>query len=280
MIDHSNGMFKDANNNDIFHQAWLPQGEIKAVILLAHGLSEHSGRYGYLIDSLVPLGYAVYSWDHLGHGRSDGPRKYIDAFTDFTDVMSQYVAQIKEQHPESPVFLLGHSMGGLISVNYLLDHQHDFSGLILSAPAIKPAGGVSPITKIGGKILSALVPTFGFKSINGKDVCREPEVLESIVNDPLFGHGKITIRLLAEILNGMERVEAEAESITLPIIILQGTEDRIVDPAGAEFLYELVSSEDKTLKVYDGFYHELFNDPEKALVFADVKEWLEAQLVK
>jgi len=164
VIKHIEGTFQDAKNNNIFHQSWLPEGDIRAVILLAHGLSEHSGRYGHLVNSLVPLGYAIYSWDHLGHGRSDGPRKYIDQFSDFTDVMAMAFAQVKENHPTLPIFLLGHSMGGLISVNYLLDHQSDFAGALLSAPAIKPKGGVNPLTKLGGKILSILFPKLGLKS--------------------------------------------------------------------------------------------------------------------
>lgn len=274
-MHHSESYIQDANQNKIFRQSWLPKNQAKAIILLAHGMSEHSGRYSNLVEHLLPLDYAVYSWDHIGHGRSDGHRKFISDFTDFTDVLTEYLQEIQQQHPDLPIYLFGHSMGGLIATHYLLDHQHAFRGAMISAPALKVYGGVSPFTVYAGKILSAVFPKFGLESFNRMYICRDSQVLESAENDPLMAKGKTPVRLLAELLDAMERVENEAHHISLPILIIQGTDDQIVDPAGADMLHQLASSEDKTLKVYPGLYHELINEPEKDEVLADISGWLE-----
>ncbi|RVU82853.1 alpha/beta hydrolase [Leucothrix sargassi] len=278
MIKYSEGDFKSEKYQHIFHQSWVPETNVKAVIILAHGLGEHSGRYEPVVTYLNALGYAVYSWDHPGHGRSGGERKYIKEFTDFTDVMGEHYDLVKAEQPDLPIYLIGHSMGGLITANYLLDHQEDFAGVIFSAPAIDVAGGLNPFVHMGGRLLSALIPRLGFQSFKGNLVCRDPELMEVSAKDPLSNYGKTTIRLLAELVDAMVRVKSEGGSLTLPILMLQGTDDVIVDPKGAERLYELAASEDKTLKLYEGFYHELFNDPEKERVFADVRDWLEKRV--
>ena len=278
MVNYSEGTFEDEKYQHIFHQSWVPEGKLKAVIILAHGLGEHSGRYATLIEFLNALGYAVYSWDHPGHGKSGGERRYIKKFSDFTDVMAEHFAIVKGQHPNLPAYLIGHSMGGLISATYLLEHQDDFDGVIFSAPAIDVAGGLNPFVHMGGRLLSALIPRLGFQSFKGNMVCRDPELMEVSMKDPLSSYGKTTIRLLAELVDAMKRVKAEAHTLTLPILMLQGTDDVIVDPEGATRLYNLATSEDKTLKIYEGFYHELFNDPEKERVLEDVKTWLESRV--
>lgn len=274
-MNHHQDTFTDYKNNTIYYQSWLPKGEIKALIMVVHGLGEHSGRYANLVNHLVPLGYGIYSWDHIGHGRSDGMRKYIDRFPDFTNVVSQYYHQIKTAHPALPIFILGHSMGGLITANYLLDHQADFKGAIFSAPAIKVAGGVNPFRLFGGRLLSVIYPKYGMAPLNPESITRDLKVLEENLKDPLNSRGKTAVRLLTEMLDAMARFKKEAKIITLPILVLQGSDDQVVDPAGADLLYELVSSEDKTLKTYPGLYHEVFHEPEREMVLADVGKWLE-----
>jgi len=276
-MKYTQSYMTDLKNNRIFQQCWLPDQEIKAVILLVHGLGEHSSRYSNLLDCLLPQNYAVYSWDHIGHGRSDGDRKFITHFSDFTQVITQYLTEIKQQHPDLPLYLFGHSMGGLIATHYLIDHQQEFAGTILSAPALKVIGGVPPLKRYGGKLMSAIFPKYGMSSIQGQYISRDPLVVELANNDPLVEKGKTSVRLLAELVDAMARVNKEAHHIRLPMLILQGTDDLIVDPAGADRLYQLISSEDKTLKIYNGLYHELINEPEKDEVLADITEWLNKQ---
>ena len=271
---HSQYYCSDANNNKIFRQSWLPKNQVKAIVLLVHGMGEHSSRYSNLVDYLLPLGYAIYSWDHVGHGRSDGYRKFITHFSDFTDVLTEYLQEIQQKNPHTPIYLFGHSMGGLIATHYLIDHQQAFRGAILSAPALKVIGGVPLLKLYGGKFLSAVFPKFGLTSINGQLISRDPLVVEAANGDPLVEKGKTSVRLLAELVDAMARVDVAANQIHLPILILQGADDHIVDPAGADTLYQKVSSQDKTLKVYPDLYHELINEPEKGEVLADIAEWL------
>ncbi len=272
---YSQSYTRDAYRNKIFRQSWQPDVSARAVILLAHGLSEHSSRYQGFVDRFVPQGFAIYSWDHPGHGRSGGDRKYVNHFSDFTNVLTDYLDVIKQQHPDLPIYAFGHSMGGLITTHYLLEHQQAFRGAILSAPALKVFGGVSTLTLLGGRLLSKICPKFRIKSIDGDYISRDPKVVEDANSDPLNEKGSTSIRLLAELVGAMQRVERDAHRITLPILILQGTGDRIIDPAGAELLYQKVSSKDKTLKHYPGLYHELLNEPEKDDVLNDIEAWLQ-----
>lgn len=275
---HEEGTFQGVRGVEIYYQVWLPDGEPKAVLLIVHGLGEHSGRYGNVVHHFVPLGYAAYGLDHLGHGRSAGRREYVERIEDYTATLKTYCDMIRGWQPGKPIFLVGHSMGGLIGSLYLLDHQADLAGAVISAPAVKVPVSISPLTVAMGKVLSTVSPTFGVLGLELAGLSRDPAVVQAYVSDPLVYTGKTTARLSAEMLRGMKRVEGEAAAITLPILLLQGSADRLVDPGGAPMLHEKVRSADKTLKVYDGFYHEVFNEPERAEVLHDVEVWLAAHL--
>ncbi len=275
-MNHSEGSFKGVRNANIYYQAWLPEGDAKAALLIVHGLGEHSGRYLNVVNHFVPLGYAVYGLDHLGHGKSDGAREVVERFEDYTNTLTIYYDMVKGWQPDQPIFLLGHSMGGLIATTYLLDHQAKFKGAVISAPAVKVSDSISQATITLGKVLSVLTPKAGVLGLDANGVSRDPEVVAAYVNDPLVFHGKTPARLAAEMLKTMQRVSAEAGKIMLPLMLVQGGEDKLVDPAGAQLLYDQVSSKDKTLKVYQGLYHEVFNEPERDRVLKDVETWLAA----
>jgi acylglycerol lipase len=277
-MKHQEGTFKGVRDADIYYQYWLPEGEPKAVLLIVHGLAEHSGRYMNVVNHFVPLGYGVYGIDHLGHGRSDGTRVYVERFEDYTDTLQIYVDMVRQWQPDKPLFLVGHSMGGLIGALYLLDHQDELAGAVLSGPCVKVPDDVSPVTVLFGRLFSALMPRAGLLGLEAEGVCRDPAVVEAYVNDPLVHTGKTTARLTAELLRAMVRVTAEADRITLPILLVQGSADRLVDPDGARMLYDTASSEDKQIEIYEGFYHEVFNEPEHDRVLRDVETWLEAHL--
>jgi acylglycerol lipase len=246
--------------------------------MIVHGLGEHSGRYLNLVNHFVPMGFAVYGMDHPGHGKSEGARKYVDRFEDFIDNVKAYFVRIQGWQAGKPVFLVGHSMGGLIGAVYLLDHQAGLKGAILSGPSVKIPGNISPLTVFIGKMLVALMPRLGLIKTAPEGVSRDPAVVKAYIDDALVYKGKTTARLAAEMLKAMQRVSSEAGKITLPILILQGGADWIVDPAGARMLYELVSSADKEIKVYDGLYHEVYNEPEHPQVLRDVELWIAAHM--
>ncbi len=275
---HQEGTFKGIRNASIYYQGWLPEGESTAVLLIVHGLAEHSGRYMNVVNHFVPLGYAVYGVDHVGHGKSSGTRVYVERFEDYTDTLKIYFDMVRHWQPEKPVFLVGHSMGGLIGAVYLLDHQAELTGAVLSGPAVKVHDTVSPAVIFVGKLISVLMPKLGLIGLEAEGVSRDPAVVQAYVNDPLVCRGKVTARLSAELVKAIRRVAAEATKITLPILILQGSADRLVDPKGAQMLYDAVNSVDKTIKIYDGLYHEVYNEPEHGQVLGDVKAWLETHL--
>jgi acylglycerol lipase len=277
-MNHQEGFIEGVRGTRIYHQCWLPESEPKAVLMIVHGLGEHSGRYLNVVNHFVPMGFAVYGIDHPGHGKSGGTRKYLDRFEDFIENVKSHFDRIKARQADKPIFLVGHSMGGLISAIYLLDHQAGLNGAILSGPSVKIPGNVSPITVFIGKMLAALMPKLGLFKTAPEGVSRDPAVVQAYIDDPLVYKGKTTVGLAAEVMKAMQRISSEAGKITLPILILQGGADWIVDPAGAKMLYDSVSSADKEIKIYDGLYHEVYNEPEHPKVLQDVEQWIGAHM--
>lgn len=274
-MKHHEGYLKSVESADIYYQYWLPEDDPRAILLLVHGLAEHSGRYLNVVNHLVPSGYAVYGMDHFGHGKSDGKRVYVERFEDYIKTLKIYFDMIRDWQPGKPIFLVGHSLGGLIGLTYLLEYQDEVSGAILSGPLIQIYRKVPSVLIWVINALSILMPKAGLIQLDAEGVSRDPAVVEAYVNDPLVYTGKITARLSAEFGKAMERVIKRAREINLPIMILQGSGDKLVDPVGAQLLYGLISSQDKTLKIYDGLYHEIFNEPEHEQVLNDVEKWLE-----
>jgi acylglycerol lipase len=277
-MKHQEGFFKGVQDTNIYFQNWLPESEPKAILFIVHGLAEHSGRYMNIVNHFVPLNYGVYGIDHLGHGKSDGTRVFVDRFEDYIKPLKVYLDMIHLWQPRKPIFLVGHSMGGLISAVFLLDYQAELKGAVLSGSAVKVPSNITPATVFVGKMLSILVPKFGLIGVDADGICRDRAVVQAYVNDPMVHRGKTTARLAAEMLKAMQLVMAQASRITLPIMLVQGGADRLVDPAGSQMLYDAVSSGDKSIRIYDGFFHEVFNEPECARVLRDVETWIEAHL--
>ena len=277
-MEHTEGIFRGVRDKKIYYQAYLPKGDIRGSIIIVHGLGEHSGRYDNVVDYLVPKGFAIYGFDLLGHGKSDGKREFVEKYEDFTETLTNYKNKVKSWQPGKSLFLLGHSMGGLIATEYLIDHSHDFEGAIISAPLITVSDNINKFTIISGKILSAIAPTFGITALDPKAISRDPKVVNEYINDPLVYQGKTTARLSVELLKAIMRVNAEVSRIAVPFIVLQGSDDRLVNPQGAKMLHERAGSQDKSIRIYDGLYHEVFNEPERDQVLADVASWLNARV--
>ncbi len=265
----------NSNNSwQMAYQCWLPDSQAHAVILIVHGLAEHGGRYEYVADFLNANGYAVYAMDHIGHGNSTGKRGQLNRFSQFLDGVSSLKNIIQKEHPELPVFLLGHSMGGLIAANYLLENQSQFSGCILSGPAIVTTDEPPKLLLMINKILSIMVPNFGMLQLDAKGVSRDPAVVQKYIDDPLVFNGKISSRFIAEMFSAMATVRNNAADISLPLLIMHGEADLLTSVEGSKILHAGVASKDKTLRIYPDLYHEIFNEPEKDTILAELQEWI------
>ncbi len=274
-MQQTQGHFTGARDASIFYQYWKPDTDARAVILIAHGAAEHSGRYQRFAQHFVGLGYAVAALDHYGHGHSDGERCCIKAFTDYTDSLEIFRQQVERDFAGLPVVLLGHSLGGLISTSFLLQKQDAFVGCILSGPAIKTELQPPFLQILLIKFFSLVAPNMGVLQLDASGVSRDPAEVEKYLNDPLNFSGKLSARLVAELFATMDTVQARAAEIFVPMLILHGEADSMAAAEGSRFLHEHISSTDKTLKIYPGLYHEIFNEPERLEVFADVERWLD-----
>ncbi len=255
-------------------QAWLPEGAPRAVVLLAHGYAEHLGRYEYFAGKLNAAGIAVYALDHWGHGQSDGTYGFVPALSAFSDGVEMLLEEVQRRHKDTPRFLIGHSMGGLIAAKHLLTHQQHYAGAILSGPAIKAAEEPSRLMLWISRLLSRFAPKAGVLQFDSSGISRDSAVVSAYLADPLVYTGKMSARLAAEMFDGMADVRANAGRIVLPILLLHGAEDTATSPTGSQFLAEHVGSPDCELKLYPGLFHEIFNEPERDSVIADVTGWI------
>ena len=277
-MKHQDGYFKNQENQSIYFQNWLPDDPAKAVFLIVHGLNEHSGRYDNFSNFFANEGFAVYSMDLIGHGKSDGTRSYVKDFNNYLDDIILYLEKIKQLQPGSPIFLIGHSIGGLIATLLLIDHPEQFAGAVLSGSAVQVPDDVSSLFITLGKFVSFILPKLGLLKIDLSGLSRNPDVVQAYKDDPLVNSGKFTARVSAEMTKSFDRVAGEGSRIKDPVLILHGGSDRIVNPACSHFLYALVSSEIKKIIIYDGFYHEIYNDPGHEQVYQDVSSWINNQL--
>lgn len=273
-MNHNEGTFSGPRDLQIYHQSWLPDQEPAAVLLIVHGLAEHSGRYGNLVEYFLPKGYAIYGLDHIGHGKSGGARVYVKRFVEFIKPLRTLHESIKEEHPGKPIFIVGHSLGGLISSLYIANYQEDLAGGIISGPLTQLPEYITPLTIFLANLFSALLPKAGMVKIDSEGISRDPRVVQAYDNDPLVYRGKNTARLGAETISAMKYLDTLAGEITLPLLILQGSDDPVVDPKGAQILHDQVASPDKTLRVFEGLYHEVYNEPEHTMVMKVVEDWL------
>lgn len=271
---HEEGRFEGVGGLEIYWQAWQPEGSPRAIVTISHGGAEHSGRYAWTADQLTARGYAVYAIDHRGHGRSAGPRAYVDRIDNAVTDLHTLIGLARDRHPDLPLVLLGHSMGGLIALAYALRYQDELSGLVLSAPlAVLEA---TPAARAAVRGLSVVAPRLPIYKIDGTTVSRDPEVVRAYDNDPLNHRGMLPARTVAEIAATVATFADRLPELTLPILTVYGSGDRLVDNAGSALVDERSASDDSTLIAYDGLYHEVLNEPERDRVIADVAGWIDA----
>jgi len=257
-MQHKEGFFKGLNDFKIYYQSWLPDKKPEAVLLIAHGYAEHSGRYGNVVNYFVPKNYAVYALDHRGHGRSDGERVKVDDFHDYVVDLKTFFDIVRKENPGRKVFLIGHSMGSIIALFYVLEHQKELAGLITSGSGLaRPDEPPMPPRKPGEALPTAMLS-------------RDPAVIKAYENDPLVYRGPIPTGFAMG--DSIAKLYDLVPQIKLPAMIMAGNGGR--DGARSRVLYERIGSKDKTLKLYEGLLHEIFNEPEHPMVMADLEAWL------
>ena len=270
--------FVGAHGDSIYYQVWQPEGRARALILVVHGAAEHGGRYRRFAEHFVELGYALAALDHVGHGHSDGTPGFVPRFSDYVDSLDIFQKQLAAEFEGIPQVLLGHSLGGLISSHYLLHNQQSFAGCILSGPAIKTELE-PPFWQFWLiRFFSLVAPKMGALQLDAGGVSRDPQEVEAYLNDPLVYTGKLSARMVLELFGAMEKIQARAAEIELPLLMLHGGADQLASPEGSRFLNDTVSSQDKTLNIYPDLYHEIFNEPERLEVYADIERWLANRL--
>jgi acylglycerol lipase len=258
----------------LYWQSWVPEGAPRAVVVIAHGASEHSARYAHVAERLVLSGYAVYALDHRGHGRSEGKRSQVDRLDHVVSDLRAFVDLVAARHPGLHLYLLGHSMGGAISIAYAARHQETLAGLLLSAPVADP-DAAGAVTRGLSRILSAVAPDLGVYEVDASLVSRDPEVVRDYEQDPLVYDGKLPARTVAELTSAVQRFPDQMPGLRLPLLVMHGGADELVPPSGSLMVHERAGSDDKTLRIWDGLYHEILNEPEQDQVIDLIVSWLD-----
>lgn len=268
--------FTGAGGLNIFTRSWQPDGAPRGVVVIVHGFNSHSGQYLWAADQFAASGLAVYALDLQGRGRSEGERYFVGKISDYVDDVETLVQTAKAENPGLPVFLLGHSAGGVTACVYALDHQAEIDGLICESFAFE-----LPVPDIVLSFLKGLSyitqHTHVFK-LKNEDFSRDPAVVESMNNDILIAGESQPAQTAAVLVRAAERLREEFPLITLPVLIIHGTDDKATKPSGSQFFYDTAGSTDKTLKLYEGHYHDMLNDLDKEIVMADIQAWIDARI--
>ncbi|MGC4962345.1 lysophospholipase [Gordonia sp. DT218] len=264
--------FRGRHGETITYDVSRPEGGPRGTVVIAHGLGEHGRRYRHVVERLVGAGYLVAVPDHLGHGRSGGKRLRVQRFSDYTDDLGTVLDQVAIG--DLPTFLIGHSMGGCIALDFALEHQDRLDGLVLSGAAVVPGDDLSPVAVKLAPLLARVAPGLPTTALDSANISRDPQVVATYDTDPLVTRGKIPAALGGAMLATMGSFPRRLPGLHIPLLVLHGSADALTSPAGSEMVDRLAASSDKTLTIYDGLYHEIFNEPERDQVISDVLGWV------
>lgn len=260
----------------LFVRSWRPEGKARGVMAIVPGFNSHGGYYEWAAEQLGTLGLAVYAVDLRGRGRSDGERFYVQKFADYVSDVEQLLKLVRAREPGLPIFLLGHSAGGVVACLYTLEHQADLAGLICESFAYEVPAPEFALAVLQG--LSHVAPHAHVLPLKNADFSRDPAVVQTMNEDPLIAHETQPTQTVAEMVRADKRLKQEFARIELPVLILHGTHDKATRPHGSQYFYDHAGSSDKTLKLYEGYYHDPLNDLGKEQVMNDIQRWLEAHL--
>lgn len=278
-MKHTTGDFQGAGGLRLREQSWLPEGNPKAAMILHHGLWDYADYYAPFAEELTRRGYAAFAYDIRGHGNSDGERYFVQSFSQYIEDLDIFIKRVRQRVASLPLFLFGHSLGGLVATTYGIEHvQNDLRGFIISGAGLKPGKDVTPLLKTLVPIIGTLVPKLPSYKPDFALASRDKTVAERKEKDSLIDHKGLPARSGAEGLRAMANVQAKMEQFVAPVLIMHGTADHWTNIEGSQEFGKRASSKDKALKLYEGFYHELLTDTEKQRVWNDVVGWMDARL--
>ena len=268
--------FKSSEGLTIAYRAWRPSGRARGLVIIVPGFNSHSGYYGWVAERLIERGLAVYAVDLRGRGRSDGERFYVAQFADYLADVAGLVDLATGREPNCPVFILGHSAGGVLACLYAVDHQAALAGLVCESFAFQTPAPDFALAVLKG--LGHVFPHAHVLHLKNEDFSRDASVVAAMNADPLIAHETQPTQTVAELVRADERLRAEFPRITLPVLILHGTADKAAKASGSQAFFDAAGSTDKTLKLYEGHFHDLLNDIDKEIVMADIEHWIGARL--
>jgi alpha-beta hydrolase superfamily lysophospholipase len=263
-----------------FMQGWEPGEKPKAIVALIHGLGEHSGRYAHVGLALAEADYAMAGFDLRGHGRSGGARGHVSSLNAYLQDIRQFLDLISKRYPGLPRFLYGHSLGGLLALAYGIQYGSALKGMIVTGPALRSSLQQQKVKVAVAKWLGSLVPSLTVSSgLDPKTISRDPNVVNAYVSDSLV-HDRASLGFGKVALQAIDLCLARAKELAPPLLIMHGAADTVTYSSGSEEFARLVreAGGDVTSKLWEGLYHELHNEPEKAEVFQFMIEWLEEHL--
>ena len=277
-VVEAEGNRKGQQDRWLHFREWKPRdGSPRGVVVIVHGYAEHGGRYAKLAWDLCARGYMVAALDNHGHGKSEGKPVSTRRFDDYVDDVRDFVADLCKR-VDLPVCVLGHSMGALITLRYVTRDHPDIVAMILSAVAASRPDNVSKLTIGMGRFMSKVAPDFGVLALDLEKISRDKSVVRAYKNDPLVHAKKMKARLGAEILDTIDAVQAELPNVRVPVLLVHGSDDEIADSENSRLVYDRIGSVDKTVRVYPGLWHEVFNEPERDQVVRETADWLEAHV--
>ena len=257
-------------------RSWRPEQQPRGIVAIVHGFNSHSGYYFWTAEQFVAAGFAVYAVDLRGRGLSEGERFYVESVGEYVHDVATLVTLAKSREPGLPLYLLGHSAGGVISCVYTLEHQGELAGFICEGFAYQVPAPDIALAVIKG--VSHLAPHAHVLKLKNEDFSRDPAAVRAMNDDPLIANETQPTQTVAEMVRADERLEREFRLITLPVFILHGSDDKVTKPGGSQFFFETAGSADKTLKLYEGYAHDLLNDVGREVVMSDIVSWITNRL--
>ncbi len=277
-VTHTERSFDGVGGVRIVYDTWTPDQPPRGVVVLAHGYAEHARRYDHVAARFGEAGLLTYALDHRGHGRSGGKRVYLRDITEYTADFHTLAGIAADEHPDLERIVLGHSMGGGIVFSYGIEHPDDYTAMVLSGPAVAAHDSVPPVKLLAAKVLGRIAPGLPVENLPADAVSRDPRVVAAYEADPLVHHGRLPAGIGRALIGVGETMPQRAAAITAPLLVVHGEADRLIPVQGSRQLIECVGSTDVHLKAYPGLYHEVFNEPEHAVVLDDVTAWMESKL--
>lgn len=276
---HETGSFTGYGGLRIVTQRWLPEDAPRAVVVLAHGIAEHSGRYAHVAALLVEHGYAMAALDHRGHGRSEGQRVMVERFADYVADLHTFVRQVRADYPAPPLFLYGHSMGSLIALLFARDHQDELDGLITTGTALLVPHANRVTTWLLAQ-LARVAPNLPLVAVDVSAISADPDVVAAYRADPLVHARPIRARMAAELARAAVEARRALPDLRVPYLALHGAADRMTLSGAAQIIRDEAGSRELEVRTYAGLYHEIHNEAQQAEVLADLVAWLDARVPK